>query len=138
MAELPARNAKLYASAAGVTYTEVTGVKDTGFDGSGSAEDVTDHDSGLFKEFIAGRGEAKITYSGNYNEADSGQGIVRTAYLGRTTCYFKFRPAVATGAKEIYCNGIVTSFKISAPNDGVIPLTFDVQLTGTPSDTAQA
>jgi predicted secreted protein len=138
MAELPARNAKLYASAAGSTYTEVKGVKSTGFDGSGESEDVTDHDSGLFKEYIAGRGDSKIPYSGNYDETDPGQAIIRTAFFARSTCYLKFRPAVATGSKEIYCNGIIISFKIDAPNEGVIPLSFDVQLTGTPTDSAQA
>jgi predicted secreted protein len=138
MAELPARNSKLYASAAGSTYTEVTGVKDAGVDGSRDAEDVTDHDSGVFKEYIAGRASSKIAYSGNYNEADPGQAIVRTAYYTGSTCYFKFRAAVGTGIKETYCNGIVTSFKVSAGNEGVIPLTFDVQLTGTPTDSAQS
>jgi hypothetical protein len=137
MAELPARNSKIYASAAGSTYTEVTGVKDTGFDGSGSAEETTDHDSGLFKEYIPGRGDAKISYSGNYNEVDPGQAIVRTAYFARSTCYFKFRGAVGSGYKEVYALGIVNSFKITAPNEGVIPLSFDVQLSGTPTDSAQ-
>lgn len=137
MADLPARNSMVYASAAGSVYTAVGGVKDISFDLTGAADETTDHDSGAFKEFMAGRGELKMTFNANYDEADAGQGIVRTAAFGRSTCYFKFRAAVGGGYKESYANGVVTGFKPSAGNDGPVALAVDVQLSGVPTDTAQ-
>jgi hypothetical protein len=139
MADLPTRDSKVAVSAAGTTYTSVGGVKDIG-DWSiqpGKGE-VTDKDSGGFKEYLGGDVDMSFSINGNYNEDDAGQGILITAALARTLLYFRFRPSEATGKYEFIARGIV-GFKVGSPgNDGACPFSCDVQLSGTPTHQLQS
>lgn len=138
MADLPSRDSKVAVSAAGSTYTDVGGVKEIGdWSISGSTIDVSDHDSGLFQEFLAGRGSLSFSLSGNYDEADAGQEILYTAAAARTKIYFRFRPKTASGSYEYIAQGIVTGFKSSGPDDAAVPFAVDVQLSGSPTRQAQ-
>lgn len=130
MADLPGRNSIVAVSVAGSSYTAVGGVKEIDWSMSGETIDVTDHDSGAYKEFEADRQSATLSISGNYDETDPGQDIVKTSAFGRTKIYFRFRPSTAGGAKEYIAQGIVTSFKCSGPNTGIVPFSAEVQLSG--------
>lgn len=130
MADLPARDAMAAISAAGSTYTSIGGVKDCSLSGSVDKEDKTDHDSGTNKESAPGRSEFTMSISGNYDNADSGQALVRTAFFGKTIYYWRFRPSTATGAYEGFAQGYVTSYQAQAGNDGFVQFTAEVQLTG--------
>jgi len=137
MADLPGRSSLVYVSAAGSTYTQVYGVKELDFGISREADETTDHDSAGWKTSTPGLGSLSLSISGNYDEADSGQDIMRTSIIAGSVIYFKFRPAVGTSYKEAVAQGVITGFKITPGNSGVIPFSAEVQLTGALTWTAQ-
>jgi len=138
MADLTATDSKLAISAAGSTYTDIAGIKELSINGSVDKYDKTDHDSGSSKESGPGRSEHTISCSGNYDEADAGQGLLRTAYFGKTVYYFRARPATATGAYGAVAQGFVTSYKVTMGNDGYVQFSADIQLTGSLTWAAQS
>jgi len=79
-----------------------------------------------------------MSISGNYDESDPGQDIIRTAAFARTLIYFRFRPATGTGSKEYIAQGVVESFKCSSPNSGVIQFSLEVRLSGSFTIQAQS
>ena len=131
MADIAGRSGLLATSTDGVTYTAVGGMKEISFKISGKTMDVTDHDSGVYEEFMGGRLNHTLSASGNYDEADTGQEALWTAHLARTKVYFRFRPTTAGGAKNYIAQGIVTSIEDSAPNDDANQVSFEIQLSGT-------
>ncbi len=134
MADQPSRDAKVAVSVAGAVYTDVGGTREAiDFDVSGEVIDTTDRDSGVHKSNIPGRGASKLSFSGNYDEADAGHEILRTASLAHTQLYFRYRPKTGAGSHQNIALGTITSYKVSSPNDGINQFSCSVDLSGDPT-----
>lgn len=132
MADVTARIGKIAVSADDVTYTDLGGLTDYDLTRTdGETIDVTDFDSNGWKEHLVGLAGGSASFTLNWDEADAGQDIVRTANSARTQIYYRIRPAGdASGAVEYIWQGTITSFGISGAVDGKVELSFDVEFTG--------
>jgi predicted secreted protein len=137
MTDYAGRGGTIATSTDDVTYTGIAGVKDLSLSLDGKVIDVTDHDSGLFEEFIAGRNNFKVSFGGNLDPADAGYDALWTAATGRTTVYLRYRPAVGGGLAQYKMQAIVTKLEKSSPNSEANSFSCEAQVTGTVTKSAQ-
>lgn len=122
----------------GGTYTAVAGVQDCTLSMSMTPIDVTDKDSNGVDEFIVGQSTYKLSGNLVYEEDDAGQAILITMMLNRETRLFRFRPwGVSSGADQWVCYGVMTSLQVESPNKEALAMPFEVQLSGTPTQSNQ-
>lgn len=89
--------------------------------------DVSDHDSGRWGEKINTTANWSASWSGWYNDGDATQQSILDAAVSGATIAFEFRPnGTATGRTKLAGNGVVGNVKISAPQDGGQPFSFDI------------
>ena len=93
MGDVKAFDGELAVSAAGSAYTVVGGMTDASLSNSRGKIDVTDWDSAGWKESLPGFGELSLSFTHNYDEAEAGQSIIRTAAQTGAQLYFRYRPA---------------------------------------------
>ncbi len=122
----------------GTTYTAVGCIQDATLNGEGEEIDVTCHDDGVFRAFLAGRGAYTIDLTCIWDEADAGQGILETAHFNRSIYDFRWRQQVASGLREYTAQGLVTAFTPGGPNDDAAGLDISIRLTGTVTRAAQS
>jgi len=120
-----------------IATVDVAGIKDLSLKVGAKTLDVTDHDSGLYEEFLVGRKNVTISASGNYDEADAGFAACLTALFDGTIVAWRFRPDTAGGLLQYSASGMVTDLEVSAPNEGAQEFTIEIQLTGTVTKAAQ-
>ena len=131
MADVRGRDAKLAVSAAGSSYTDVAGAKDVSFSINKEKLDVTDWNSGAWKEHLTGRKTITMSVEANYDEADAGLDIVNASAQADTQIYFRYRPRGDTGgADQMIFKGTIDSFEDSSPNDDAAQVSFSVEATG--------
>ena len=139
MADVTARIGKVAVSTDNVTYTDLGGVKDYDFSRTdGETIDVTDFDSGGWKEHLVGLAGGSVSFTMNYDEADAGQDILRTSNSARTQIYYRIRPmGDNSGDAEYIWQGTITSLTISGSVDSAVEMSADVEFTGTATEQAQ-
>jgi hypothetical protein len=119
-------------------YTLLGGVVDATLDDSGGTVDTTDHDSGLYREYIYDRNTATLEISCNYEEGDVGQDMAIDGHMAGTELYFEFQPkGTGSGLQTYKGHGFVTKATISAPNGGQATLSLSVQVNGVLTQSAQ-
>jgi predicted secreted protein len=136
MADNAGFNGKLAVSAAGGAYTDVGGVTEAAISNARGKIDVTDWDSGGWKENLAGFGELTLTFTHNYDEADAGQDIIRTAANAGTQLYFRFRAVGDSSGvgDEIIAKYLMDSYDApNNPNEGAVTASASCSSTGTPT-----
>jgi hypothetical protein len=135
MAHLVGFGGKLAVSAAGSSYTDVGDVTECSVSTSHGKVDVSDWDSSGWKENLVGFAELTISFTHNYDEADAGQDIIRTAVQGRTQLYFRYRPGGdgSGTADEIIAQCLIDSYEDSSPNEGAVTSSGTASSTGTPT-----
>jgi hypothetical protein len=96
--------------------------------------DVTDQQSGDFREFIHDRGTGTIEWAGLLEEASTAQTAMVAAYIAKTVHYYQWRTEGSSGTGSGYpaykAQGIITKCTVAAPKDGAQTLAFTLQLTG--------
>ncbi|MHA2248413.1 MAG: phage tail tube protein [Candidatus Hodarchaeales archaeon] len=136
MADLVGFGGKLAVSAAGSSYTDVGGVLSASISTAHGKVDVSDWDSAGWKENLVGYAELTLSFEHNYDEADAGQDIIRTAVQGRTQLYFRLR---AGGDASGVGDEIIGLFLIDSydspnnPNEGAVTSSGTASSTGTPT-----
>ncbi len=136
MAVSRGRLATLELGTDGTTYNPIGKIVDATLSVDSADITVTTHDSGQWEEFLQGRGKATIEAKVRYDEADAQQAQAITGFYNQTVFYWRFRPrGTLSGAKQYVAQGYLKSAPIMTPNDDVVDLTFNIQLTGaiTPS-----
>jgi predicted secreted protein len=135
MADEAGFEGKLAVSAAGSVYTDLGGVTECSVATATGKIDVTDWDSAGWKENLVGLAELTISFTHNYDEADAGQDILRTANQGRTHLYFRYRPGGdASGVgDEIIAKYLIDSYEDSSPNEGAVTSSGSASSSGTPT-----
>ena len=121
----------------GVTYTAIGGMMDEGFKCKGATLDVTNHDSGVYKEFIAGRLDLSFDLKGFYDFADAGQTVMQAAMIARTLIKLRYRPVVGTGQQQFILSCYLTGLDDDSPNEAANAINYTAQVTGAPSITTQ-
>lgn len=139
MAHIAGRVGRLYVSDnGGSSFTLLGGVVDMSLGGSKAELDTTDHDSGIWREFINGRLDATLDATLNWDEADTGQEKVRDAFYSDSTLVIRFRMQEGSGSEENEATALVTSFGPSSPNDDVATVDVTFRLTGNFAESAQS
>ena len=121
----------------GVTYTAIGGMQDMGLKSKGATLDTTTHDSGAYKEFIAGRSETTFDLKGLYDAADAGQTAMQAAHLARTLIKLRYRPIVGAGYPQFVLSCYLTELDDDSPNDNANAITYSAQVTGAPGVSTQ-
>ena len=136
MGDVKGFDGKLAVSAAGSVYTDVGGVTECSIGTATGKIDVSDWDSAGWKENLVGLSELTLSFTHNYDEADAGQDILRTAANAGTQLYFRFRPA-GTGSgslDEIIALYLIDSYDApSSPNEGAVTGSASCSSTGAPT-----
>jgi len=139
MTDVKGRSGVLQVSVAGSSYTAVGGVKDVSMSFSGATIEVTDFDSAGWQQFLSGNRTMTLSATMNYDEADAGQDIIWTSNHASTTIYYRWRPGGSTSTlMQWVSQGIITSLEETQAQDGAAELSMDIQLTGTPTMSAQS
>jgi len=139
MGDVRGFDGKLAVSAAGSVYTDVGGVTEVGFSHARGKIDVSDWDSSGWKENLVGFGEITLSFTHNYDEADAGQDIIRTAANAGSQLYFRYRPGGdGSGTKdEMIGKYMLDSYEDSSPNEGAVTSSGSASSTGAPTFQAQ-
>lgn len=132
MADIKGSAAKLAASSDGVSYTDVGGVKDISLSHSAGTIDVNDFDQATWDQHLVDRMNAVLNATMNYDEADAGQDLIRTAATTGAQYYFRYRPAGdGSGSKdEIILQGTITSMEDTSADGSPAEMSVSVQSTG--------
>lgn len=114
---------------------DLSGVKDFTITHGTETIDVTDNDSGNYKEALVGFQSATASITMNYDEADAGQDLLRAANEGGLQYYLRIRPEGDNAtSREIIWKFTCTSLTDpAASSDGVEEISADVEFTGTPT-----
>ncbi len=102
--------------------------------------DVTDNDSGNWRELLVGLQSATASITLNYDEANAGQDLLRAANEGGLMYYIRIRPEGDNAtSRETIWRCIVTSMTDpSASTEGGQEISADVQFTASPTIQAQS
>lgn len=134
MGDVKGRDETLAVSTDGSSYTDVGGLVDVSYSGSADTIDVTDNDSAGWKEHLDGEKSVSISITANWDEADTGLGMILTAFSGGSTLYVRHRPrGDGSGYKEFIGSGTITSFEESQSHDGKAEVSAEWQLSGAPT-----
>jgi predicted secreted protein len=123
---------------AGSGFVDVLGIVDGTLSLEGEELDTTCHDSGRFRDFIAGRAAGTVDITALWDDADPGQEIVKQSIEDGTKLTYRFRMQVLSGADEFSAQGIVTSTNPAGPNDSPGGMDFSIRLAGAITRGAQA
>jgi TP901-1 family phage major tail protein len=130
MADVKGRTAKLAVSTDDSTYYDIGGAKDISFSASRDTIDVTDNDS-TGQEHLEGLPSASLSFTCNYDEADTAFSTLLTSNENGTQIYYRYRPRGDTStAKEYKFQGTITSFEASGATDGAVEMSVEVESTG--------
>ncbi len=123
----------------GSSYNNIEKVTDPRLSGSNDTAEVSSNDSNGHKEFIPTWTSSTLSFGMIADEAATYQEAVWTAFLNKTTPWFRLRPkGDATGEKEFFSKGIVTSIEESLDKGDKATYNVTVQLTGAPTRQNQA
>ena len=116
----------------GSTYVAIGQVKD--IEGPGNTRDqieVTDHDSGGWKEYIGGLIDGgEVTFTIGYDNANSEHGDLLTALNSDTIPAWELTLNVTSGTAVWTFDGPVTSFGASTPVAGENMVNITVKVSG--------
>ncbi len=121
----------------GTTYNNIGEIRDCTLNVEGDAIDATSHDSGGWKEFIAGLKSWSVDGDALYIDVDAGQDAVYAALDGGTLLYIRFRPKTGTGKDNFAGRGIVTSWSLAGPNSDAATAKIKIQGSGSLVKSAQ-
>lgn len=116
----------------GEVFTTIAEVLDiTGTSLAVATEDVTNHDSSAWREFIATIKEGgEVTFELNYYSAAT-QDTFRTDMLARTKRNFKIvYPLPSAGTETHSFAAYITGMEYNAPVEGVLRASCSLQITG--------
>jgi hypothetical protein len=134
MADTAGRLGKIDVSDDGAAYVDLGGVKDFSNPFDRDTIETTDFDSAGWKESLAGIGNATVSATMNWDEADAGQIKLLAANQNATPIWFRWRPTGdGSGQKEVIMKCNLTSFESSASVDGVLELSSEAEMTGAPT-----
>lgn len=126
------RGSTLEVSDDGVTYYAVAGVVDCNLNFNVETVDVTDHDSGGSREFIANRDNWTLDASLVYEDDDTnGQTRIITNAMAKTKTYLRYRPRGSGSGKPQYVGqAYFNALPINSPNDDAGRMNVTAQGTG--------
>ena len=134
MSDVKGFDGKLAVSAAGSVYTDVGGVTECSLSTAHGKIDVTDWDSAGWKENLVGLSELTLSFTHNYDEADTGQDIIRTANESPAQLYFRYRPmGDGSTQREVIAKYNIDSYEDSSPNEGAVTSSASCSSTGAPT-----
>jgi hypothetical protein len=111
-------------------YDEIGKIVDGSLELESAEVTITNHDSGLWEEFLQGRSNATMTLSCRYDETDAGQEAALAAWTAQTAGTCRFRMGGAAGTKQYSASAFVKSAPLNAPNDDAADLQLTFRLTG--------
>ena len=129
MAATQGFNAVIEVSSDDVTYSNVGIANDASANLQAAMLDVTQFgDSAIDR--IAGLFDTPISFSGHYDNSDTGQALILTQFLARNSIYAQFKPDGTNGFK-VECR--VESYEFAATPDGTSTFSVSLQSISAPS-----
>lgn len=124
---LPGKHARVALGA-----NAVLGINDATFTINGEIVDVSDFESGGWRERLQNLRDASISISGFYNPGDStGQVVFRQAILTQAVVEGVTVLADASDPTSGFeCDALVETFEIAPSVEGAVPVTISLQSTG--------
>ena len=124
---LPGKHARVL-----VDGNPVLGINDATFTINGEVVDVSDFESGGFRQRLQNLRDASISISGFYNPDDStGQVLMRTAVLTQALVEGVTVLADASNpASGFTCDAFVEKFEIAPSVEGAVPVSISLQSSG--------
>lgn len=97
---------------------------------NGNSQDVSYFGNTGWVDKILGIRDNSFSFSGFYDTTDTGQKLIRDAFLNDTDLYVRFSPSTTAGGKPYFQQQVrVGSFEVSASVDGVVECSFDLEGT---------
>jgi len=130
---------KIYAKASSATPSggdEVDGLNNTQYSPTVDLLDVTDFkDTSGAKLKLAALTDGSITLSGDYEQADAPQALLRSSMPTGASVWISnhFNPSGSVGSKGFIVECKVESFDITAAHDGKVEFSCNLQFTGAPT-----
>lgn len=116
----------------GSNYYTVGGLTQGNYNHNQDVVDTTDFDSGGWKENILADSQFSLDFTANYDENDTGQGMLSTAFFAKTTLQWRVRPYVGSGFAQFVFQGNMSSPpQVSAPEGDKVEMSVTVDSTGT-------
>lgn len=115
----------------GTVYNKVGGVLEMTPDFSIEEVPTTDMDSNGFVEIILGDMMGEVGLSVNYEEDDTQQGNMRTAFWGHLQRHWRIRPQVGAGKIQVFGACFVTRWPLTIPASSKQAQSAKVKYTGT-------
>ena len=94
------RNAKVAVSSADSSYTELGKIKSANLSGTNDRADSSNNDDAGWNTGEVAQKERSLAVTFVYDETDSGQEELRTAFEASAKLWFRFRPQASSGENE--------------------------------------
>ena len=115
---------------AGVTFNKLGELRDMTINIEAELIDATSHDSGGWREFIAGLKNWTISHEGLYIQTNVGQADARKALLNDTKIKVRFRPKDLATKIQFSGDAFMSSEEQANPNDDASTFATEIQGTG--------
>ena|SRR3990167_4772237 len=110
--------------------TAIGAIVDCSFSGEIEELDSTTHDSGAFREYLAGRMSGTLDVTMKWDQSDTAQSqMADDAFVPGTSRALDFR--METTGHKYTGTGFITNWSPSAPNDDVAEVSCTIRFTGT-------
>ncbi|RLB94227.1 MAG: hypothetical protein DRH26_01760 [Deltaproteobacteria bacterium] len=128
---IPGFDGQIYISTdGGSNYSKIAEIRDMTLTVENEIIDATSHDSGGWREYIAGLKNWKLSGGNLYIAADAGQVKAFTALTGDTKVRVQFNPKDTTGLDQYWGDAYVNSQELNAPNDDAADMSYEITGTG--------
>jgi predicted secreted protein len=115
----------------------VGGIVDGGLNLERPEIDVTTHDDGDARSFLAGRLAGTVDLTLKWDEADSGQSSMQADFFTGTARTVYFRMGTGTGLHTFTGTGQITSWAAKGPNDDASEVSATIRYSGAVVEGAQ-
>jgi predicted secreted protein len=114
----------------GTASTALAEVKSLGINIAGASIDVSNFDSGEWNEYIAGRKDGSLTFSGNFIPDNTSHQAIHDTLLNANADYqLQFPPS---GSVTFEFNGVLESLDIAGDDGDAFQMSCTIKLSGTP------
>ena len=128
---IPGFNGQVFISIDGGTnYKKLGELRDMTINIEAELIDATSHDSGGWREFIAGLKNWSISHEGLFIETNVGQADARSALLNDTALKVRFRPKDLATKVQFSGDAFMSSEEQANPNDDASTFSTEIQGTG--------
>lgn len=137
MAAALGTNSTVHISADGITYALLGKLKSGSVAVDNVEVDSTTNDDAGYTSALYGNQSVSVSVSCAYDSSDAQQTTLINAAYAKTTLYYRIRPTVGSGLRQVIFQGLATNKTGSFANNSLVELAFSIKSTGTITNSTQ-